>query len=240
MAEPSNCCACYIPLTGTVYYPLEMRFLIDFGPDTVKLGEMFRDCTGLLLLETHFICFSCHLALLQFYKFKKRAHETQKLLTRTESEELDDRPAEDLSQDLSKNIFLKNSPQEEKITKNEDGDFECSVCQGTFGRAKALQEHMLWKHSGKESFKCDICFLDFNEFSTLMKHVREQHQEKSYKCADCEVSYTNLKVLRNHITVKHLGKGRKRAEFTCNICVGQTFKRRTALRNHLFRVHGKG
>ncbi|XP_059183145.1 zinc finger protein 773-like [Centropristis striata] len=85
-------------------------------------------------------------------------------------------------------------------------------------------------HTGKKSFKCDICGKDFKYNSLLQRHMRVHTGESPYFCKTCGKVFSQKSSLKYHIRI-HTGE----KPYFCEIC-GKGFKCNSVLKGHM-RTH---
>ncbi|XP_041792161.1 zinc finger protein 397-like [Chelmon rostratus] len=85
-------------------------------------------------------------------------------------------------------------------------------------------------HTGRESFKCDICGIDCKCKSKLNIHMRIHTGEKPYSCSTCGKRFNQTSGLNTHSRV-HTGE----RPYSCNTC-GKRFNQTSVLKAHI-RIH---
>ena len=70
-------------------------------------------------------------------------------------------------------------------------------------------------HTGKKTFKCDMCDKNFVDKQVISRHIASVHEgKKPFKCEICESSFSNKRNLKLHIASVHESKKTSR----CEIC----------------------
>ncbi|XP_049906942.1 zinc finger protein 665-like [Epinephelus moara] len=85
-------------------------------------------------------------------------------------------------------------------------------------------------HTGKKSFKCNLCEKVFRCKSDLKRHLKIHTGEKPYSCNTCGKRFNQPSILKAHIRL-HTGE----KPYLCNTC-GERFCRSSDLKAHI-RVH---
>ncbi|XP_042344536.1 zinc finger protein 569-like [Plectropomus leopardus] len=85
-------------------------------------------------------------------------------------------------------------------------------------------------HTGKKSFKCNMCEKVFRCKSDLKRHLKIHTGEKPYSCNTCGKRFNQPSILKAHIRL-HTGE----KPYLCNTC-GERFCRSSDLKAHV-RVH---
>ncbi|XP_028156446.1 zinc finger protein 62 homolog [Ostrinia furnacalis] len=84
----------------------------------------------------------------------------------------------------------------------------------------------------KDDFPCPFCAESYRYFSSLLKHISENHTENNVICPFCGVTFRADHNLRFHISFKH-----KTGNFKCTVC-DLSFPTKAHLRDHSGSVHG--
>lgn len=116
---------------------------------------------------------------------------------------------------------------------NDDGQFICNLCNGTFRSRTSVYDHIR-QHSGQK-FLCNICGRFLSSRNNLTKHYRTVHlKEKNYQCSACEKRYDSSYRLRIHQN-SHDGI----RQFNCKLC-SRNFLSSSSLARHRRTVHSQG
>ena len=99
-------------------------------------------------------------------------------------------------------------------------------------------------HEGPKEFNCQVCKLDFPQFSDLQTHIETVHEDqkqiksiqqeklKEYHCTLCKKRLSSLKSLKRHVKTIHEG----RKDHKCKIC-NTEFSNNRNLQKHLQLAH---
>lgn len=92
--------------------------------------------------------------------------------------------------------------------------------------------------NGTETFKCDICMLEFGHKHNLKAHIKNKHAdsgtEKDHKCPQCPYQTNHKTNLQNHLRTHNNFE-----PYQCTICL-QKFKIKCNLERHMKRRHARG
>lgn len=114
----------------------------------------------------------------------------------------------------------------------DDQKFTCDICQKNFKLKVILEAHMKYKHSGTtQQYICDICAKVLSTKQNLKEHTITHFDIPRMKCNICGA------LLKNRICLAIHMKSHTDTKRTCEICF-QVKANRTALSNHVRRVHG--
>ena len=80
---------------------------------------------------------------------------------------------------------------------------KCDYCERIFRSTIELKAHVN-NHLGLRSYECDMCEKSYNNYSTLLKHIKNIHKnkiEKAFRCEFCERTFNYEKDLKNHVNL---------------------------------------
>ncbi|CAG9785134.1 unnamed protein product [Diatraea saccharalis] len=130
---------------------------------------------------------------------------------------------------LIKPVFLNDiqvlPTKNDKIQKARKKDGKLQMCNYCGKMTKSIKSHLLI-HTGKKSYKCNICSKDFFTNGNLMRHQMLHNAEKIFKCDKCVAAFTTKGSLKSHY-VMHMDE----KKIICDIC-NKSFKRKNSLRRH--------
>ena len=126
-----------------------------------------------------------------------------------------------------------------KILKNEIVVYKCCFCEKSFGRWTTISHHLLL-HTGKPTYICDICSVEYKEKKSLTIHLQVSHGVEPTKGRDADANQTcdrcGFKSNDKYKFFAHfLTHGIK--IFKCNICDFATGYQ-ASLKVHIGRIHG--
>lgn len=197
------------------------------------------------------ICSKCRESLIDFYEFKLKCEESERLLfadnktkIRLESVEIiaatsdhedcvsivDANAKENL--EISKSVQLKAKRKRKLKKKSLAKDNKlpsrkiCEHCGLSFVSSSVLKRH-LTTHTGQKDFICDICDNRFARKFHLEMHLRTHFKLKPHKCDICEMSFRTLSDLNRHKLIHDDVK-----KFKCSVC-DRRFKRSTDVTKHM-------
>ena len=107
--------------------------------------------------------------------------------------------------------------------------FKCAICQKVFETRELLTKHMVGIHKAKLGFKCDTCKECFLNKDQLKDHFKTVHQKTVYVCEKCNEFCRDSYLLTKHIIEKHNGH-------KCQFCYSAFFNREKLL-SHIKDIH---
>ena len=110
--------------------------------------------------------------------------------------------------------------------------FQCGNCW-----KKGIKETYQSHANMLQTFKCDICDLEFSYKDSLQSHIKTNHQttEEVFKCDICMKTFTLRVNLEIHFKSMHTDEALTRI-YVCDIC-DKKFKRKSHLKRHKIHVH---
>ena len=103
-----------------------------------------------------------------------------------------------------------------KRSKQEDGSYQCKVCNKEFNEEASDQfdTHVASRCCQKDDFminercrfQCNLCEKSYKDVYILRKHIIWKHSGSEpgpFKCKDCDNEFTMKKSLRRHIKSTH-------------------------------------
>ena len=114
-------------------------------------------------------------------------------------------------EDLSDLIFHIKTVHKEKQKNDQDGDFECKICQKKFKYLWKVKRHINFFHVGDSDYKCDSCGKIFITRHNVKRHklscekLKKEKIERYLKrnCHICGYSFTKKESLKSHIKIVH-------------------------------------
>lgn len=209
--------------------------------DKTSYTEIFSICTGLPITEHPqkiWLCDSCEIKLLEFYKFRLQCVESYNTFLSTNNElktEFKEEPSEDDAEDIYMEEIGENIPIikliDNSITKNETKTvkkkpkkvpkiYQCSYCPKIFTlsqhSSKVLHERRF--HTKERPFKCSYGCEDKSFFAKveLNNHIKKYH--RPYSCNICYEHFLNKEDLALHVQTHTNPKINQ-----CDICGIQFF-----------------
>ena len=91
------------------------------------------------------------------------------------------------------------------LNQNENGRYQCDLCDKSYARKHKLNEHKRIIHEGQR-FQCDFCDKVLHSPLGIRKHKAKYHpneKTQAYKCTTCPYTTVHSKHLMNHIKKKH-------------------------------------
>ena len=83
-------------------------------------------------------------------------------------------------------------------------EFNCEICDKTFGEKGHLNRHINTVHLKKRNFKCDQCDKTFGQKNDLKTHINTVHlKQRNFKCDHCNESFGRKGNLNTHINTIH-------------------------------------
>ena len=67
-----------------------------------------------------------------------------------------------------------------KMSKNEEGVWQCNECYRTSKQKANIMEHIEAAHVHSSGFNCDICYKVFKTKHSLRTHKNKKHKECRY------------------------------------------------------------
>ncbi|XP_063544128.1 gastrula zinc finger protein XlCGF57.1-like isoform X9 [Cydia strobilella] len=113
--------------------------------------------------------------------------------------------------------------------KFETEELKCAVCSQEFNNFHSLVDHMR-KHY--RNFICDVCDEGYLSYSSMKAH-QLGHNVGEYTCKECNKLFSSTLKLKNHTRTVHLGIKRNK----CGYC-GEKFAELNWKLDHLEKVHG--
>ncbi|XP_063371152.1 zinc finger protein 57-like [Cydia amplana] len=113
--------------------------------------------------------------------------------------------------------------------KFETEELKCAVCSQEFNNFHSLLDHMR-KHY--RNFICDVCDEGYLSYNSMKTH-QLGHNVGEYTCKECNKLFSSTLKLKNHTRVVHLGIKRNK----CGYC-GEKFAELNWKLDHLEKVHG--
>lgn len=123
----------------------------------------------------------------------------------------------------------------------------CEICKESFKLKAQLNKHSIIHNpepiqlstenlsTKKKTYKCPGCTLNFDKWSTLIKHkIEHRIQEKSFSCDLCEKTFFTYPGRQMHLRVIHGIHEAK--EHRCSTC-GKCFSKKNSLDKHQNAVH---
>ncbi|XP_048003777.1 zinc finger protein 260-like isoform X3 [Leguminivora glycinivorella] len=142
----------------------------------------------------------------------------------------------DQLEQLSEHLIKVHNEPFHKLTKSviipfkfEKEELKCAVCSQEFNNFHSLLDHMR-KHY--RNFICDVCDEGYLSYHSLKTH-RLGHNVGEYTCKECNKLFSSTLKLKNHTRVVHLGIKRNK----CGYC-GEKFAELNWKLDHLEKVHG--
>ena len=83
--------------------------------------------------------------------------------------------------------------------------FACISCNLMLKNGKFKAEHM---KSCDETYKCALCFRDFNSYSGLQNHIKNEHRDNPrVECKHCDMTFSSKGNMKSHVKLKHPENG---------------------------------
>lgn len=115
----------------------------------------------------------------------------------------------------------------------ENGKYNCDICNDAFERKDVLLGHLHQVHKIKP-YSCDKCSKSFARVTTLRLHMaRSHHINILYSCDICDKSFSTNKALRSHLPSHTMSDP---DSLVCDVC-NKTFTARNSLYRHIRNVH---
>ena len=89
-----------------------------------------------------------------------------------------------------------------KFEKQENGQYNCDICDYSSDNRKHVFVHKMSKHV-KLKFECDVCENIFTDPRSLKKHKVHAHEDVRYECDLCERTTSTAYHLASHKRRKH-------------------------------------
>lgn len=107
--------------------------------------------------------------------------------------------------------------------------FQCHLCDQTFGRRSQYQEHFKRAHKNASpgNFECSVCKKIFKNRDNLLQHQRIHSGERPYECSICHKRFNHSSYINIHMRTHT-----KERPFACNIC-DKDFISRSKLTAHM-------
>jgi len=112
--------------------------------------------------------------------------------------------------------------------------FKCEVCLKSFAFKNDFNVHM--ERHARVKLKCDLCNAELMTRKALNLHKTYMHSVRSFKCDKCDYVAKNSKLLQGHQDVH---KEWKEADFVECMKCHKKLRNKTALRNHIRKVHSE-
>ena len=91
------------------------------------------------------------------------------------------------------------------LNQNENGRYQCDLCDKSYARKHKLNEHKRIIHEGQR-FQCEYCDKVLHSPLGIRKHKAKYHpneKTQAYKCTICPYTTVHVKHLMNHVKKKH-------------------------------------
>ncbi|GFS42759.1 zinc finger protein 85 [Nephila pilipes] len=91
-------------------------------------------------------------------------------------------------------------------------DHRCYICQKSYNQFSSLVTHVK-QHTKEMPFSCQDCRRSFRQIGNFQRHMTTHRGDRPYKCPKCNKSFADPATLRNHMRVHT-----KETPFVCKIC----------------------
>ncbi|KAL0487570.1 ZFP2 [Acrasis kona] len=117
------------------------------------------------------------------------------------------------------------------IKKNEDGSYNCDVCQKHFTDRSNLSKHIR-VHTKEKPYECKECQKSFSHSQSLKEHSNTHQKKTPYACEECKKTFSNDANLKRHMRTHTLEK-----PYKCTEC-GAEFSQSNNCKLHMSSKHG--
>ncbi|XP_015929610.1 zinc finger protein 92 [Parasteatoda tepidariorum] len=102
----------------------------------------------------------------------------------------------------------------------------CSICDKQFNQTSSLKRHML-AHSADRPFCCKECDKTFKTKAALKRHEIIHTGECPFECSTCKRKFNQISNLRKHLVIHN-----NKCPFYCDVC-GKGFNQLSNLKKHM-------
>ncbi|XP_050516850.1 zinc finger protein 836-like [Diabrotica virgifera virgifera] len=124
------------------------------------------------------------------------------------------------------------------IKHNEEGFYECHVCEDFVHQNKQAFDIHIREHEGIKKYKCPICKKQFTTIRPAYEHQYLHNNEKPFDCDICGKKFKTSRTVKSHKSMVHyeLLNGQKYEKYDCKIC-NKHYVHYSGLAHHNFRHH---
>lgn len=103
---------------------------------------------------------------------------------------------------------------EEHLTCNQEGDFQCEVCNRMFNNARLFRIHKRMHYTTVKSWTCKDCNKKYSSRNLLEEHMNMHTGERPHKCTYCTKDFASKYTLTAHQKI-HMERKRP---YDCKTC----------------------
>ena len=116
------------------------------------------------------------------------------------TEPIESSPAEEKNTENSDHFKVQGHQEAKKMTSSKN-DTTCNQCLKILGTKYSLRRHVKQMHENEGRFQCTICQKSFSAKGSLDYHSRVKHaisEDLAFRCKKCNVSFSDMKALQMH------------------------------------------